>query len=143
MQKPRPCLKTRSSPAVRLKKKLGEDHYELLNYLIQEALWSDFNRSRPEGEQIQELGRFRLYARDFYKMSRGRLSVRQIAHRLSSKLGMCEKESMRFAAFLSYMLAQMGVIRSAREEASVEVGERHIADREEIPQRLSPSGCSK
>lgn len=124
---------------LQLKRRLDGVGCALLNYLIQVAFWSDFNRSRPEREQREELRRFERYTGAFYRMCRGRLSVRQIALRLTRKLRITERESLRFAAFLSYVLAQMGLIRSARDEESAVMRERHIAAREEIPRLLAPA----
>ncbi|MCX6340401.1 MAG: radical SAM protein [Candidatus Aureabacteria bacterium] len=127
-----------SDVPLKLKRRLKEAHYRLLNYLIQVAFWSDFNRSRTEEEQRRELGRFRAYATEFYRMCRGRLSVGRIASRLRRRLDLEEPESIRFAALLSYILAQMGLIRSASDDASREMHERHIANEEEIPALLAP-----
>ena len=124
---------------LKLKRRLDDVCYALLNYLIQEALWEDFNCARPESGQREELRRFRRFAGAFYGMCRGRRSVRQIALALAQKLKLAESESLRFSAFLAYVLAQMGLIRSARDEESVAIRERHIADLTNVPPALAPA----
>lgn len=124
---------------LKLKRRLDEACYALLNYLIQVALWDDFNRARPESGQREELRRFRRFAGAFYGLCRGRRSVGRIASDLAQKLDLTETESLRFAAFLAYVLAQMGLIRSAGEGESAVIRERHVADRKDIPPALAPA----
>lgn len=121
---------------VRIKKRLEEKHYALLDYFAHEALWSYFNESVPMEEQRKTLRLFRRFAERFYRYSRGKETVGRIAEKVRIHLGVDEKTGIRFAAFCAYMLAQMGMIRSAHEEASAEIQERHIADLSQIPKRL-------
>ncbi|MCX6354525.1 MAG: radical SAM protein [Candidatus Aureabacteria bacterium] len=123
---------------LRTTKRLKNLHFKLLNYLIQVAFWPDFNRSRSEREQREELWRFRRFAYVFYTLCRGRLRMREIALSAQRKLHLDEKESLRFTAFLAYILAQMGLIRSADDKAGEEICERHIADEDQIPVVLTP-----
>ncbi|MCX6357842.1 MAG: radical SAM protein [Candidatus Aureabacteria bacterium] len=124
---------------LRINRRLDGMHLRLLNYLLQTAFWSDFNRSRTRREQGDELERFRRYAIAFYRRCRGRRSVGRIAMSLSRRFALDATESVRFAAFLSYILAQLGLIQSAREPASVEIRERRVAGIDDIPGLLMPS----
>lgn len=123
------------------RRRLLKKHFALLNYLLQVAFWSDFNRSRTEREQRRELARFRRFSRLFYRMCRGRLSMRDIARIAQWKLGLGGNEGLRFAAFITYVLAQMGLIRSSCATECADIRERHIADMDEIPPVLAPCGA--
>lgn len=124
---------------LKLKRRLDDLCYALLNYLIQVAFWGDFNCARPQVRQREELRRFKRFAGVFYGACRGDRSVRQIAHGLAKKLKLAESESLRFAAFLSYVLAQMGLIRSAKDGESAAMRERRVADWRDIPPVLAPA----
>ncbi|MEJ2745934.1 MAG: radical SAM protein, partial [bacterium] len=124
---------------LKLKRRLDDACHALINYLLQVALWEDFNRARTERAQREELRRFKHFADAFYDMCCGARSVREIALDLAKRLRLSESESLRFAAFLTYLLAQMGLIRSATDEESAVIKERHIADLKDIPAALPPA----
>jgi hypothetical protein len=86
------------------------------------------------------LTRFRSFVRFFFKHCEGRLSVRHIADSGIQRLGSDRKETYRFAAFLTYILGQTGLIRSGRDAGSAGVRERPLPPMERIPVMLQSEG---
>ncbi len=82
-------------------------------YAFWRGLWIPFDRenSMPTLQaKLREVNRFVLW---FWDRANGRRSLEQMAMQACQELNFPESKSLRYAAFLAYLLGQLGWIRSA------------------------------
>ena len=119
-------------------RELGGLHYELCNFVIQVAFWSDFNVSKSLDSKRKTLARYRGFLTLFWRYCNGRNTMEGICARAASRAGLDRREAIRFGALTSLVLGQLGVIKSAVYDGTRERKVVSVVSLDGIPRMLEP-----
>lgn len=91
---------------------LDEYSYIVALKAISSTLWDEFPRELERREKIVRLYRYKVFLSNFYRHAKGELTLKQVALRVGEYLVMTRKQALRYAAFSSLILAQLGLLKS-------------------------------
>ncbi|MBU1627101.1 B12-binding domain-containing radical SAM protein [bacterium] len=123
---------------------LDEDHYILWLYAVWTAFWTRFPGHDTREELADKLADAHKFLYPFFRKCDGSLTLHQIALHLTHHLNYTFHKSVRYAAFATYIFAQLGIIRSGLYHLDLKLEQKCVdipsGKRAEIIEVLSLAG---
>jgi len=103
---------------------LDADHYYVYLLATWTALYTEFNMRNTRDELAHRLYDSWRFLNAYFGRCEGRFTVRQLAIQLAEYLNLNFNKSVRLTAFTTYILAQLGIVRSALYHTDLEIEPR-------------------
>jgi len=105
---------------------LKKGDYRLFLLLYYTGIWEDFRLNESFGSVALKFGIIRLFLDRFYEKCDGSLSIKEIASELSKEMRLPMIRCVRMAAYSTYILAQVGLLRSSKHNKEMQIEPKDI-----------------